>query len=526
MMSNKFSLTAINLSNSKSVIGVYAEADNFYEAWCAAFNETMLVIGLHERGIYNGDFFTSDEIEVSIKLDNTDFNEGVFNSNALRAALYKEREFKVVSTNLYEAVAKLFNHVLDELQRGVSFPVLGRKDHCVGSDDTLFPTRGMSYSGSDWESEMKEAKPYFVFENHENLDGGDIAIPDEYIRIAPSVFEGRSDIVNVWIPDGVTSIGHLAFANCENLQSIRLPDYLLCIEHSAFAECKSLKSIAIPHEVKILAYDTFRGCENLQNVTLPNNEIEIRESSFSFCTSLKEITIPAKAVSVDAGAFTGCTSLQNIFVNPKNAVYSDINGVLYNKDQTILIRYPEGKKSVDKDSFHDELMLPYKLTEIGAHAFSGCRHLRAILISRDLTKISSRAFNVYKQRTQLNEAPKYIQQKDGIADIYVHMENKSFSSIDGVLFNKEQTVLLVYPKGKVQQTYTVPDGVTEIASGAFKYCLALKSVNLPQSLRLIRWRAFSNCDQLEQINIPEDIGTIDSSGIYNCANLKLVRKGE
>ena len=77
-------------------------------------------------------------------------------------------------------------------------------------------------------------------------------------------------------------------------------------------------------------------------------------------------------------------------------------------------------------------------------------------------------------------------------------ENPEFSLIDGVLFDKTGTKLLVYPCGRPGDTYEVPEGTTKI--GAF---------------------AFAGCRQLSKVTIPESVTTIASNSFWNCDNLRL-----
>jgi len=109
------------------------------------------------------------------------------------------------------------------------------------------------------------------------------------------------------------------------------------------------------------------------------------------------------------------------------------------------------------------------VTEIGAGAFSDCKSLTNINISAD---------------------------------------NQAYASQDGVLFDKAKTVLLCCPQGIALDTYTVSDTVTEIDVDAFKACVHLKEIILPDSLRIIGGEAFNGCSGLTSIVLPEHIESI------------------
>jgi hypothetical protein len=341
------------------------------------------------------------------------------------------------------------------------------------------------------------------------------------LHISERAFSGREDVVNVALPDGFTHIYQSACKGCVNLKSIALPDSLLGIGHGAFKECISLTDIAIPNGVDRLELFTFHGCGALRSVALPDSEITILCHAFNFCVGLEDITIPAKAQKIYPDAFTGCSSMRNIFVDPENAAYSDLDGVLYDKDRTMLVRYPEGKHL-------KELIVPDGVTEIGEDAFSGCGRLEAIRIPAGLAKISDRAFETW---STMGKGPAYVQPYDGVARITVDERNVVYADMDGVLFNKEKTVLLKYPAGRTQAAYAVPDGVAEIARGAFEGCAAIRSVTLPKSVTKIGWRAFYMCVQLGSVSVSADAidcewGAFDKTAWYTSQPDGLVYVGK
>ncbi len=111
---------------------------------------------------------------------------------------------------------------------------------------------------------------------------------------------------------------------------------------------------------------------------------------------------------------------------------------------------------------------------------------------------------------------------DGIMEIEADPGNPFFSSADGVLFNKEKTVLLTYPNGKRDRSYTVSDGVTMIAAAAFRNCDELRSLILREGLQTIEEEAFERCGALEIIRLPETLSEIGERAFANCKRLKIV----
>jgi hypothetical protein len=92
----------------------------------------------------------------------------------------------------------------------------------------------------------------------------------------------------------------------------------------------------------------FVGCDSLTNIILPSSLVSIGVSAFAGCSSLIGITIPAYVTSIGDDAFYGNAALTAITVDTANAYYaSDADGVLFNKEKTVLIQYPTGNARSD-----------------------------------------------------------------------------------------------------------------------------------------------------------------------------------
>ena len=100
--------------------------------------------------------------------------------------------------------------------------------------------------------------------------------------------------------------------------------------------------------------------------------------------------------------------------------------------------------------------------------------------------------------------------------------NPSYTSQNGILFNKDMTELLLYPSGKTENSYTVPDGVEIIGEMAFHKNPVLKTVTLPDSVKEIGNTAF-NSSVLETVNLGNGLETIERFAFSNCKNLESIR---
>ena len=137
--------------------------------------------------------------------------------------------------------------------------------------------------------------------------------------------------------------------------------------------------------------------------------------------------------------------------------------------------------------------------------FYGCKTLTSITIPNSVTSIDGN----FKSCIKLKE-------------IIAASGSNSYSSIDGVLFNKAKTTLITYPIGKEGTNYTIPNSVTTIKSIAFYGCTKLTAVTMPNGITTIENAAFAGCTGIEYITIPNGVTTIDFETFAECSGLKHV----
>ena len=167
------------------------------------------------------------------------------------------------------------------------------------------------------------------------------------------------------------------------------------------------------------------------------------------------------------------------------------------------------------------------VTLIGYRAFFECSGLTSVEIPNSVTSIGYAAFNNCSSLTSV-EIPNSVTtigydafyNCSGLTSINVSENNENYSSIYGVLFNKMQTELISYPKGKEDENYSIPSSVTLIGNGAFSGCSGLTSVEISNSITTIGEAAFYYCSSLTSITIKNaDCEIYDSSStIYNGYN--------
>ena len=259
----------------------------------------------------------------------------------------------------------------------------------------------------------------------------------------------------------------------------------------------------------------------METITIPEGVESISAYAIWCCENLQSIIIPESTRNIEEGNFKSCIRLQSITVTPSNDAYSSIDGVLFNAEGTELLKYPEGKED-------ETYSIPNGVTRIPSWAFEDCQYLKDVELPNTLQRISSYAFFNCGEMIGITlsagvvNVGTYAFSSTPLKWIRVDSGNTAFSSIDGVLFNKDATKLIIYPEGKNTERYILPDSVVWVGPCAFERNDSLKNVVLPSSLTTIDACAFSFCGSLTEIKIPKSVNVIRSGAFQKCVSLEAV----
>ena len=206
-------------------------------------------------------------------------------------------------------------------------------------------------------------------------------------------------------------------------------------------------SVAIPGAIDGLPVTSigefaFLGCEGLAAVTIPSGVTNIGDQAFYECTNLVSVTMSSGVATIGFEAFAGCSSLTNV-------------------------------------------ALPGSVASIMGGAFRQCGSLAGITIPSSVTAIEAEAFEYCTS----------------LAAITVEALNSVYCSVNGVLFDKDQTQLLQYPPGRAASGYTIPDRVAVIAPAAFFGCSKLIGISMTSTVGSIGSEAFADCTSLTAIKV-------------------------
>ena len=184
-------------------------------------------------------------------------------------------------------------------------------------------------------------------------------------------------------------------------------------------------------------------------------------------------------------------------------------------------RYPSAKTG-------EEFTIPDNVKEIKYNAFRANQFLGKVTISKDVTSIHTYSFDSCVEQTEF----------------IVDDNNQSYSSSDGILYDKDKTTLVRYPIAKSGTSYDVPSYVESLLACAFAGCANLesvsihdgvemancvfqdnkviKSVTLPTDLVEIPGQTFQGCSSLTSVEIPSSVTSIEHQAFQSCLSLTTI----
>ncbi len=238
---------------------------------------------------------------------------------------------------------------------------------------------------------------------------------------------------------------------CESITSIYLPKSITTIKSYAFEDCVALTgTFSIPVGTETIEPYAFYNCKNLLEVLIPENVTVIGEE-------LKDEYAGIQKHSV--GMFHGCSGLEKITVDPDNAKFSSIDGVLMSKDGKVIYEAPENLKVTD-----GSYKIPSKVQVIDCSAFAENKTITTLTIPSSVRVVMQHAF----QRAVLTNIvfQDDIMSTDGTNN-ELNIDNEAFADCNQIV------------------NITFPRWLTKIGVDVFKGCTSLESFSIPNDNNLI-----------------------------------------
>ena len=292
----------------------------------------------------------------------------------------------------------------------------------------------------------------------------DVVIPQTLggypvVAIGEGAF-GWTGITSLVIPDTVRAIGRYAFDSCYQLKSVEMGNGVQAIGAYAFDQCSAMESLTLSNRLTSIGACAFNLCKKLTQIELPASLETLCDGAFWQCKGLTEINIPAGVTSVGAGIAQSCENLTAIRVDPANTAYSsDANGILYNKDKTVLMEAPAAVSGV--------IQIPESVKQIVDYAFIYCGEMTGIILPEGLETIGRDAF----------------------------FECAALEEI------------------------RLPDSLQTLGDGALSFCYALTTVDFGEGIDSIGESAFNYVEELTSVVIGSNVKSIGKYAFYDCDKL-------
>ena len=366
-------------------------------------------------------------------------------------------------------------------------------------------------------------------------------MPDYTTDTRPPWYPYRQYIASLTMTPAITTVGTYAFADLYKMRTAQIADSVRSIRERGFYNCTALKEIHIPNRTDTVGNHSFYFCSKMEKCYLGERVQLISRYAFAythlgyvrFPASLRTIEsyafsstwadtihIPASLQNIAETAWRSCTTIDTIWVDAGNATYDSREGcsaiittnsnTLWQGSNTGII--PDGITSVGADAFNGmsgnmKITLPNSVTRVGDRAFVGIR--KVLYNNLIFAHLPEDYTGTYTIADGINEIASYAFYMGAISSVIIP-----------ATVNKIGAYAFCYCSSLT--TVALPNDLTQLAKNTFQYCSSLPSITLPDSLQFIYSYCFSNCISLTAITIPDAVTTIDSYAFNYCTQLQTI----
>ncbi len=311
-----------------------------------------------------------------------------------------------------------------------------------------------------------------------------LTIPGNIKTVGQMSMSNWSALEKVVFEEGVETIGWESFYYCKSLSEVDFPDSLKKIDAFAFQqsaiydaawkEAMALEKESGESPLKGIYIDkwliTYAGYDDIDTINIEEGTVGLACGTFEgIAANCPNVHVSSTVKYLDPNSLSD-TSIENITVDENNPYYTAVDGILYDKAVERVITYPRAKK----DTVYK---MPETVKAVETRAFDRNIYIEKIIFSKN-------AEDVF--------APGLCSGMKKIKAFEVEEGNKSFASLNGVLYSADYKTLVSYPSYKEEKSFRIPNGVTTILNGAFCNNKNIKELFIADTVKNIEDYAFSS----------------------------------
>lgn len=362
-------------------------------------------------------------------------------------------------------------------------------------------------------------------------------------------------------------LGDFAFYNCTNLKTLELPTNLERIGGQALGWCKSLEEIKLPETLKEIGFAAFTFCESVESLTIPECVTELGIKCFEWMSSLRSLrlnesirVLPSEATTrlynlesiyfgkglrlFDEDMFFYLPALKSVEVSEDNLKYRSVNGILFTKDLTEMVAYPNNYDGESYTIPHEtvaiadycfgnarnliDIVIPGHVKTIGNYAFWFCEKLESAVLEEGVESIGDSGFEscfslkyIHLPSTLCRFGAGALNLTYSLSSIDLSPANESLVIDDNALYSSDKRRLFYvnsFASDYFEQYATDPE-VMIVESGALCYLPELKTLTFGDRVRSIKRNAVSSAFKLESVEIGKNVTHIDVCAMASCPEL-------
>ena len=353
-------------------------------------------------------------------------------------------------------------------------------------------------------------------------------------------YSTKNVVSKITIPNSVTEIEDETFRSCRNLDTIICTSvqpplisentFNLTLQKNKHVLLVPTKALDIYSWMGLLPYEAAPYWNNFTNVK-PITDPYVYDPMYFEKDSIQyHITNDTLApYEVEVTHWYGLEQWEMEGHNYPELTTANIPATVTYKGTTYLVTRI-GKMAFYHASQLQRVTIGENVKTIDEQAFSVCRNLSHVVIGENVDSILLSAFASANSKIKVLDIPKnvkFIENKSlsaySLEAINVHPDNANYTSVDGVLFNKQKNYLQDFPRSKAT-TYMVPDCVDTIGPSAFAYNhnIVLISFSPNSQLKHIEKEAFMGCVFMQRLELPTSLQSIEERAFNNCCSLEAI----